>query len=64
MIDQLPKEERGLISKENKFVIPDINEEARMFEWAGIGFGEEETYRLSKSIKVTFLIILINLFRD
>lgn len=64
MIDQLPKEERGLISKENKFVIPDINEEARMFEWAGIGFGEEETYRLSKSIKVTFLIIFINLFRD
>jgi hypothetical protein len=27
-------------------------EEARIFEWAGVGFGEEETYKLSKSIKV------------
>jgi len=26
-------------------------EEARIFEWAGVGFGEEETYKLSKSIK-------------
>jgi len=27
-------------------------EEARIFEWAGISFGEEETFRLSKAIKV------------
>jgi hypothetical protein len=30
-----------------------VVEEARMFEWAGISFGEEETYKLSKAIKVT-----------
>lgn len=28
-----------------------MQEEAQMFEWAGISFGEEETYRLQKSIK-------------
>lgn len=32
-------------------MIPDIVEESRMFEWAGLSFGEEETYKLSKSIK-------------
>jgi hypothetical protein len=40
-----------LLSKEKIFVIPNINEEARIFEWAGISFGEESTYLLSKSIK-------------
>jgi hypothetical protein len=35
-------------------VIPNINEEARMFEWAGVGFGEEETFKLSKAVKVLF----------
>jgi hypothetical protein len=43
-------------------------EEARMFEWAGVGFGEEETFKLSKSIKVTIIIVqaivTISLFRD
>jgi hypothetical protein len=27
-------------------------EEARLFEWAGVSFGEEETYKLSKALKV------------
>jgi hypothetical protein len=27
-----------------------------MFEWAGVSFGEEETYKLSKAIKVLTFI--------
>ena len=48
----LPKEERSLLTKDqHQFVIPDIMEEARLFEWAGISFGEEETHLLAKSIR-------------
>ncbi len=32
-------------------MIPNIVEEARLFEWAGISFGEEETHKLAKSIR-------------
>jgi radial spoke head protein 4A len=45
------KSDRGLLSKEKKFVIPNFDEEAEMLEWAGISFGEEDTFKLSKSIK-------------
>lgn len=31
--------------------MPNFNEEAEMLEWAGISFGEEDTYKLGKSIK-------------
>ncbi len=31
--------------------MPNLNEEAQMFEWAGIGFGEDEVFKLAKSIK-------------
>jgi hypothetical protein len=57
IIDMVPKEERELLSKEKVFVIPNINEEAKMFEWAGVYFGEETTFLLSKSIKVKFKIL-------
>lgn len=30
---------------------PDLNEEANVFEWAGVSFGKEETYRLYLAIK-------------
>jgi hypothetical protein len=30
-------------------------EEAKILEWAGVSFGEEESYKLSKSIKVSDL---------
>ena len=56
IVDQLPKEEYELLTKDKTFVIPNINEEARMFEWAGVGFGEEETFKLSKAIKVPLLL--------
>ena len=32
-------------------MIPNFAEEAEMLEWAGISFGEENTYRLTKAIK-------------
>lgn len=35
--------------------VPNLLEEAKQFEWAGIGFGEEQTYRLQKSLtELTF----------
>ena len=46
------------MTKDKSFVIPNINEEARIFEWAGIGFGEEETFKLSKAVKVSKYIII------
>ena len=49
----MPKDEREFLTKDKHFIIPDIMEEARMFEWAGVNFGEEETYKLTKSIKVS-----------
>jgi len=45
------KSDRGLLSKDKKFVIPNFDEEAEMLEWAGVSFGEEDTYKLGKSIK-------------
>lgn len=47
----LPKEERALLSKDKTFVIPNVLEEARIFEWAGVSFGEEETFKLQKAMK-------------
>jgi hypothetical protein len=35
--------------------VPDIQEEARLFEKFGLGFGEEETYRIFKSLSVSQL---------
>lgn len=45
------REDRNLLSKDKKFVIPNFDEEAEMLEWAGVSFGEEDTYKLGKSIK-------------
>jgi len=40
--------------------MPNFADEAEMLEWAGICFGEEDTYRLGKSIKVSLSKKLIN----
>ena len=32
--------------------IPDFLNDSRILEWAGLGFGEELTYLLMKSLKV------------
>lgn len=48
----MPREEREHLTKDSKtFIIPDVVEESRIFEWAGLSFGEDETYKLSKSIR-------------
>ena len=31
--------------------VPDLLEDARVYQWAGIGFGKQELYRLQKSLK-------------
>lgn len=56
-MDQLPKEERALLTKNKTFIIPNVQDEARMFEWAGVSFGEEETFKLAKALKVIAFII-------
>lgn len=43
--------DRGLLSKDQKFVMPNVCEEMAMFEWAGINFGDDNTYMLQKSLK-------------
>jgi radial spoke head protein 4A len=48
----LPREEREHLTRDqNTFIIPDLQEEARLFEWAGIGFGQEEVYLMQKSLR-------------
>ncbi len=41
-----------MLTKDKTFIIPNVIDEARIFEWAGISFGDEETYKLSKALKV------------
>ena len=45
------KKDQQLLTKNKKFVMPNFEEEAEMLSWAGIDFGEEENYLLSKSLK-------------
>jgi len=45
------KADRKLLTKDKAFIIPNFDEEAEMLEWAGVSFGEENTLKLSKSIK-------------
>ena len=50
--------DRHLLTKGKTFAIPNFTEEAEMLEWAGINFGEDNTLRLSKSIKVSSLLFV------
>lgn len=49
--DLISSQDRALLTKNKTFAIPNFAEEAEMLEWAGINFGEDNTLRLSKSIK-------------
>ena len=40
-----------MLTRDKTFIIPNIVEEQRMFEWAGIVFGEDTSVKLSKAIK-------------
>ena len=44
--DLVCKEDQALLSKGKACAIPDLAGEAEMLEWANIGFGEQDTYRL------------------
>lgn len=47
----LAGEDRELEEDADKCIIPDLSEERALFQWANIDIGEEETYRLQKSIR-------------
>jgi radial spoke head protein 4/6 len=51
--DLISAQDKPLLTKNKTFAIPNFAEEAEMLEWAGISFGEENTLRLQKSIKVS-----------
>ena len=50
--DLISSGDKSLLTKNKTFAIPNFAEEAEMLEWAGVSFGEENTLRLQKSIKV------------
>lgn len=54
--DLISARDRHLLTKGKTFAIPNFTEEAEMLDWAGINFGEDNTLRLSKSIKVSVLL--------
>ena len=56
--DLIEARDRHLLTKGKTFAIPNFTEEAEMLEWAGINFGEDNTLRLSKSIKVSSLLFV------
>jgi len=39
-------EDRKLITKSEKYILPSIVDEMKMLEWAGINFGEDTVYIL------------------
>lgn len=45
------RESRTLLTTNKTFCIPNFLESAEMLEWAGVSFGEEDTYKLSKAMK-------------
>ena len=44
-------EDRKLIAKSDKYILPNIIDEMKMLEWAGVNFGEDTVYILHKSLK-------------
>ena len=53
--ENLTKDERAMLTKNKLVVMPNLQQEAAMLEWAGIDFGEAEIYKLNKSMKVRHL---------
>jgi hypothetical protein len=44
-------QDRSLVSKDNNCAIPNYQENSEMFEWAGIGFGDDFDFLIQKSLK-------------
>ena len=40
-----------MLTRNKIFIIPNVQEELRIFEWAGVVFGEEQALNLQKSLK-------------
>jgi hypothetical protein len=49
--DLVNKADRNMLVKDLKCSIPNYVENAEMFEWAGIGFGEDNNVMIQKSLK-------------
>ena len=47
--------DKNMIAKNKLFVLPNFDDEIEMLQWAGISFGTDDAFRLSKSIKVSTL---------
>lgn len=43
--------DKDLLSKDNTCIIPNLAEQAAMLEWAGIDFGQDNTFLLQKALK-------------
>ena len=43
--------DRSLLTRDTKFNIPNLMDQAQMLEWAGINFGEDNVFMLQKSLK-------------
>jgi radial spoke head protein 4/6 len=43
--------DRALLTKNQVFNMPNLSEQAMMLEWAGVDFGEDNTYIIQKSLK-------------
>ena len=50
--DKIPlsPDDKAIVSKTHKCAIGDFLEKSKMLQWAGISFGDEETYRIYKSM--------------
>lgn len=49
--DCVNAEDKEFLSLDTQFVIPNLQEQAQMLEWAGINFGEDYVFILQKSLK-------------
>ena len=44
-------EDKQFVEKDKSYVMPNLMEQAKMFDWAGINFGDDTVYLIQKSLK-------------
>lgn len=49
--DLLNHVDKGLVNRNIECIIPNYVEQSEMLEWAGLGFGEDNSYLIQKSLK-------------
>lgn len=47
----IKSDDKKLFTTNTKFVIPNLSEQAKMLEWAGINFGDDTVHLMQKSLK-------------